>query len=233
MELTTPIQGVKGVGAKTEQLFQKTGVYTIGDILLRFPREYTRFPAPVEISEAAAGKKQAVILRVDAPVIVKRTRSMQIAIYNGVYQDTKMEFLWFHMPYIRSTLVKGQTFILYGNVQNKSGLLSMEQPAVYTPEQYEEIADSLQPVYGLTAGLTNNLYKKTLRQILEQRQLLPEYLPAVTRQTYGLAEYNYAVSQIHFPKDFDTLAQARRRLVFDEFFCLFYICSCKRAGAEN
>ena len=76
MELTTPIRGVKGIGEKTEQLFQKMGVYTVGDILLRFPREYIRFPDPAEISEAAAGKKQAVILRVDAPVIVKRTRSM-------------------------------------------------------------------------------------------------------------------------------------------------------------
>ncbi len=218
MELTTPIQGVKGVGAKTEQLFQKAGVYTIGDILLRFPREYTRFPAPVEISEAVAGKKQAVILRVDAPVIVKRTRSMQIAICNGTHQDTKMEFLWFHMPYIRNTLAKGQTFILYGSVQNKSGLLSMEQPVIYTPVQYGAVADSLQPVYGLTAGLTNHLYKKTLRQVLDQQLLLPEYLPSGTRQAYSLAEYNYAVSQIHFPKDFETLAQARRRLVFDEFF---------------
>ncbi|MCI8892634.1 MAG: ATP-dependent DNA helicase RecG [Eubacterium sp.] len=218
MELTTPIQGVKGVGAKTEQLFQKMGVYTIGDILLRFPREYTRFPAPVEISEAVAGKKQAVILRVEAPVIVKRTRSMQISIGSGTHQDTKMEFLWFHMPYIRNTLIKGQTFILYGSVQNKSGLLSMEQPVIYTPLQYETVADSLQPVYGLTAGLTNNLYKKTLRRILDQKMLLPEYLPSETRNTYSLAEYNYAVSQIHFPKDFDTLAQARRRLVFDEFF---------------
>ena len=87
MEITTPISGVKGVGAKTEQLFQKTGVYTVGDILLRFPREYTKFPAPVEIDEAVAGRKQAVIFRVDAPVIVKRTRSMQLAILTGTYRN--------------------------------------------------------------------------------------------------------------------------------------------------
>ena len=109
MELTTPISGVKGVGAKTEQLFQKIGVYTIGDILLRFPREYTKFPAPITISEAVAGKKQAVTLCVESPVIVKRTRSMQIAILSGTHQNKKMEFLWFRMPYIRNTLKKGQT----------------------------------------------------------------------------------------------------------------------------
>lgn len=218
MEITTPVSGVKGVGAKTEQLFQKTGVYTIGDILLRFPREYTRFPEPVEISGASAGKKQAVIVRVESPVIVKRTKAMQIAILNGTHLDKKMECLWFRMPYVRNTLTRGQTFILYGNVQEKGGLLSMEQPVIYTPVQYEAVAGSLQPVYGLTSGLTNNLYKKTLRQVLDAGLLLPDYLPAQTKKTYGLAEYNYAVSQIHFPKDFDALADARRRLVFDEFF---------------
>lgn len=218
MELVTPIKGVKGVGEKTEQLFQKTGVYTIGDILLRFPREYIRFPVPVEISEAKTGKKQAVFVCVDAPVIVKRTRSMQLAILNGTHQGRKMEFLWFRMPYVRNTLTKGQAFVLYGSVQEKGGSLSMEQPVIYTPKQYEALADSLQPVYGLTNGLTNNLYKKTLRQVLEMQLLLPEYLPQETREKYGLAEYNYAVSQIHFPQNLDTLAQARRRLVFDEFF---------------
>lgn len=233
MEITTPINVVKGVGAKTEQLFQKTGVYTIGDILLRFPREYTKFPIPVEISKAAVGHKQAVIVRVDAPVIVKRTRSMQIAILTAMHQNQKMECLWFRMPYVRNTLVKGQTFILYGTVQDKSGLLSMEQPVIYTQEQYQSVADSLQPVYGLTMGLTNNLYKKTLRQVLDAGMLLPDYLPAETKKTFGLAEYNYAVSQIHFPKDFDALTQARRRLVFDEFFLfLLYMHLQKEQGQK-
>lgn len=233
MNITTPVSGVKGVGAKTEQLFQKMGVYTIGDILLRFPREYTKFPAPVEVGGAVAGKRQAVIVHVDAPVIIKRTRSMQIAILNVVHPEKKLECLWFRMPYVRNTLGKGQTFILYGMVQDKGGILSMEQPAIYTPAQYEDLADSLQPVYGLTAGLTNNLYKKTLRQVLEAGILLPDYLPIETKKTYGLAEYNYAVSQIHFPKDFDTLAQARRRLVFDEFFLfLLYMQLQKEQGQK-
>ena len=220
MDITTPIKGVKGVGAKTEQLFQKAGVYTIGDILLRFPREYARFPAPIEISQAKSGTKQAVILYVDSPAVVKRTRAMQITVCTGRHLNTRMEFLWFRMPYVRNTLVKGETFILYGNVQEKEGRLCMEQPVIYTPTQYEKIADSLQPVYGLTAGLTNNTYKKTLHQVLdfEPKLLLPEYLPEETRLKFQLAEYNYAIAQIHFPDDFDALTQARRRLVFDEFF---------------
>ena len=218
MELTTPIHGVKGVGAKTEQLFQKTGVYTVGDILLRFPREYAQFPEPVEIDEAVADKRQAVILRVDAPAVVKRARSMPVTVCAGRHGQAQMEFVWFRMPYVRNTLKSGETFILYGRAQQKGTGLSMEQPAIYTPEQYSALAGTLQPVYGLTAGLTNNLYRKTLRQVLDEKLLQRDHLPDGIRKKCRLAEYNYAVSQIHFPDSFEALTQARRRLVFDEFF---------------
>ena len=218
MDITTPIRGIKGVGAKTEQLFQKTGVYTVGDILLRFPREYAKYPVPIEIDNAVAGAKAAVILHVENPAVVKRARSMQITICIGSLGSTQMEFIWFRMPYVRNSLIKGQTYILYGSVQDKNGRLTMEQPSIYTPSQYEALSDTLQPIYSLTTGLTNNLYKKTLHQIFDQSILLKEYLSVETREKYELTEYNYAVSQVHFPTDFDSLTKARRRLVFDEFF---------------
>lgn len=218
MDISTPIRGVKGVGAKTEQLFQKAGVYTVGDILLRFPREYIRFPQPVEISEALEQTTCAVIVRIDRPVVVKYTRSMPVAYYQGVQGEAKLEFVWFHMPYVRNTLAVGQVFLLYGKVVNKNGMLAMEQPAIYTRSQYDAISGSLQPVYALTGGLTNNLYKKTLRQVMEHKLLFAEYLPDAARKRLRLAEYNYALMQIHFPADFDALTDARRRLVFDEFF---------------
>ncbi len=219
--IDAPIKSVKGVGAKTELLFQKIGVYTIGDILLRFPREYAAFPQPVEIStisQAAPGRRQAVIFRAENAAIVKYTRSMPVTIANGSHQGVSMEFLWFRMPFVKNTLKRGQTYILFGCVLNKSGRLSMEQPLIHTPEQYAALAGTLQPVYGLTAGLTNNLYKKTLRWVLGQNLLLPEYLPQKIREAHGLAELNDAVLHVHFPADFEALTKARRRLVFDEFF---------------
>ena len=88
--IDAPIKSVKGVGAKTELLFQKIGVYTIGDILLRFPREYAAFPQPVEIStisQAEPGRRQAVIFRAENAVIVKYTRSMPVTIANGSHQE--------------------------------------------------------------------------------------------------------------------------------------------------
>ena len=44
MNLNSPIREIKGIGVKTEQLFQQLGVYTVGDILLYFPRDYEKYP---------------------------------------------------------------------------------------------------------------------------------------------------------------------------------------------
>ena len=97
----------------------------------------------------------------------------------------------------------------------------MEQPALYTPEDYAALGANLQPVYPSVEGLTSARISKTLAQVLDQAELSREYLPSWIRSRYRLSEWNYAVRTIHFPPDEEELLFARRRLVFDEF--LFFI----------
>lgn len=94
----------------------------------------------------------------------------------------------------------------------------MEQPEYFTPEAYREKLDTMQPIYGLTAGLSNKTVSKAVRQALDERDLNPEYLPEEIRMDQELAEYNFALRTIHFPVKWEDLLLARRRLVFDEFF---------------
>ncbi len=231
--LTQPIRSVKGVGAKTEQLFQKTGVYTTGDILFRFPREYTKYPKAVEIPEALVdtNKKQAVLLRVESPATVKNGKKMPVTVITGKRAGVAMEFVWFRMPYVKSTLKNGETFILYGAVQTKGARRFMEQPVIYAPEKYAQIEGTLQPVYGLTAGLSNHIYKKTLRQALLQDLQLKECFAKDLLEKYGLMGYEQALYQIHFPESMKTLLEARRRFVFEEFF--FFLLAMQKSKTQN
>ena len=94
----------------------------------------------------------------------------------------------------------------------------MEQPVIYSPKDYEEIQERFLPVYGLTSGITNRLMSKTLQSILGIVDEFPEYLPQNTFDDFSLYSEDYAFRQIHFPDSMDTLVEARKRLVFDEFF---------------
>ncbi len=94
----------------------------------------------------------------------------------------------------------------------------MEQPVIYTQEQYAALEGAFLPVYALTGGISGNQIMRAVRTALDGGELFTDYLPAPVRDTYQLCEYNYAIKQIHFPDDMDTLITARKRLVFDEFF---------------
>lgn len=218
MNHNSSIQEIKGVGAKTEALFHKLGVYTVGDILLHYPRTYVQYPEAKHVNEAADGETAAVIGRVLKTPVVRRGKSMPVTVTSIGAQGVEIELVWFRMPYIKNTLKPGNTYVFYGKVTAKNAKLVMEQAAVFSVEQYASVERVFLPVYGLTGGISNNQVTKTVRAALLEEELFKDYLPADIRERYQLCEYNYAIKQIHFPDDMDTLITARHRLVFDEFF---------------
>lgn len=218
MDRNSPISDIKGIGAKTEELFHKLGVYTVGDMLLHYPRTYIQFPAAKYVNEAAEGEAAAVIGRIVRTPVVRKARNMPITVTSIGAAGVEMELIWFRMPYVKNNLKFGNTYIFYGKIAKKNGKLLMEQPAIYTQEQYAAMEQAFLPVYALTGGVSNNLVMKTVRTALLDENLFRDYIPADLREKYELCEYNYAIKQIHFPDDMDTLITARKRLVFDEFF---------------
>lgn len=218
MERNSPLQELKGIGAKTEELFHKLGVYTVGDILLHYPRTYVQFPAAKQAEETADGETAAVMGRVLKTPVVRRGKSMQVTVAYVGGDGGGMELVWFRMPYIKNNLKPGNTYVFYGKVTYKNGHPVMEQPVIYSGEQYADMEHMFLPVYGRTGGISNNQIIKTVRTALLCETLFMEYLPEKLRDKYQLCEYNYAVKQIHFPDTMDTLITARKRLVYDEFF---------------
>jgi len=121
---------------------------------------------------------------------------------------------------------------LRGRISRRKNGIVMEHPEVFYPaHRYEEKLDTLQPVYGLTAGLTNNAVMKAIRQALDGLDLSRERLPEEIRMKYGLAEYNYSLRGIHFPGDKEVFYHARKRLVFEEF--LNFILSLRKLKDSN
>ncbi len=221
MDITSPITGIKGIGEKTQKSFAKMGVYTVGDILLHFPRNYVKFPEITDIDElnnVNESQDYAIHAVIRKAPLVKNTGRMQITLQDIGSPGHMIQLIWYRMPYLKAQLSQGRHLIFYGRIKPKGGKYVMEQPVVYEVEKYEAIRDTLQPVYSITSGITNNLIVKTVKEALANDRLLGDYLPPKIRGAYGFCEYNYAMKQIHFPDDFDALIEARRRLVFDEFF---------------
>ena len=85
MRQDSSITEIKGIGEKTKKLFEKMGVYTVGDILLHFPRNYIQYPHPVPIDEMTAEHMQtedklAIVARIERTPVTRSGRHMQVTL---------------------------------------------------------------------------------------------------------------------------------------------------------
>ena len=228
----TPIREIKGIGEKTEKLFEKLNIYTAGDLLRYYPRGYDVYEEPVPVSEVEEGKVCTVTGAIFGRVQVAGNRRLPVTTLHVRDLTGTLKAVWFRMPFLRNTFAGGGAVTLRGRVVRKGRELVMEQPEIfYPPQKYEEKSGTLQPIYGLTKGLTNNGVSKAVGQVLKNLDLSREVLPEDLRMKYGLAEYNYALRGIHFPEDKEVYFHARKRLVFEEF--LAFILSLRRLKDSN
>jgi len=109
-------------------------------------------------------------------------------------------------------------YLFTGKLQKKYGKLEVASPEY---EKAEIAIDKIVPIYPSVNGLSQKIWRKLIGEVLEQlRGQLQECLPFWIRKEYLLCECNFAIENIHFPQTQERFFQARRRLVFEEFFLL-------------
>ena len=234
--MSRSLRTLKSEEKKTEKLLHKAGIADVEGLLRYYPRNYDVYEMPENIADLEEGTVKAVSAAVSSGVYMNTAGRLKVITVTVSDKSGRLNVVWFNAPYLRSMLKKGSVFVFRGRVVRKNGKLELEHPEIFTPAAYEEVLHNMQPVYRLTAGLTNKALTKLVRQTLEDRSLQTEYLPDEIRERYQLADINFALRAIHFPGNMEELLTARKRLVFDEF--LLFILSVqllkeKTEEAEN
>ncbi|NLZ82012.1 MAG: ATP-dependent DNA helicase RecG [Clostridiales bacterium] len=212
------IRILKGIGEKTEKLFWKLNIFTTDDLLRNYPRTYDVYMDPVPIDELQTDTISAVKGMIVKSLNVTRIRNLEIITGNIRSGNNNLALTWFNMPFLQKTIRPGSQYIFRGRLVNKNGRITMEQAEIFTLGDYEKVVSIMQPIYGLTAGLSNKMVVKIVKQLLDEDILYEDCLPEYIKEKYQLIEYNLALNTIHFPKNKDEFILARKRLVFEEFF---------------
>ena len=188
MKETQALDSLKGIGEKTKQIFQKAGISDVGDLLHYFPRTYETFGDVTEISELKEGQTAAVYAWLERDLSVNRIHALQMT--KGVLRDKSgaVDVVWYHMPYLKNTLKRGAHLVFRGKLTMKKKHLTMEQPSVYEPAEYQALRSVLQPVYPLCEGLTNNMLQKAMHQVMADEELTREYLPEELLSSFSLED---------------------------------------------
>ena len=194
------------------------------DLVGLYPRDYELYQEPAFISTLSPDYENTNVV-IDGVVSKKIDvyHTGKLAVISTFINDEngdRIKCTWFNMPFLKSSLKLGMRYIFRGRFVIKNGIKILEQPQMYTRSQYSEIEGTMQPIYPLTKGLSNKTVANAVHQALEKFDagLEKEYIPGYVRQKNELAEHNYAVVNIHFPKSMEDYIQARKRLAFEEFF---------------
>lgn len=219
MDWNDSVMTVKGVGPKTAALMGKLGITTVGELLEYYPVSYDSYEAPVTVRQENFLDFAAVQGTIITSPSIRQMNRKQIVVSqirdrNG---DT-LRVIWFHMPFLRGTMKPGMQFVLRGRLHGYGSARTMEHPQIFTLGAYDALIGSHQPIYALTAGLTSKTIGKAVSQVWESGIEIEESLSQDQRERWKLMNKKQAIQQIHFPQENAMLQEARKRLVFEEFY---------------
>jgi len=245
LELSTPVQYVKGVGPRIGEVLAGKGIHTVGDLLHYLPFRYEDRLNPRGISELRAGEMATVVGEVRNSGLF-RTRSMPIFQLTVGQGRARLRCLWFNATYLQDKFKPGQMIALYGKVEEdqRSHELQIVQPQfemLGDPTDSGEngagnaaekkAAESLEigrivPIYEAIGRLTPRWFRKVIRTALDNLTPdLPDPIPAAVRAHLGLISPRAALWNVHWPEpgeSFDNLQSSRTpahiRMIFDELF---------------
>ncbi|MCR5420968.1 MAG: ATP-dependent DNA helicase RecG [Lachnospiraceae bacterium] len=209
MDIKEDIIKLKGIGEKTIKYYHRVGIFTYGDLMYYFPRDYIKYEQASKPVDDNIGTKVYVKGRIVSGPLKKRGKRMMFVTARIDSDGVLIDAVWFNMPYISNMLENGNEYVFGGTLLKKGLYFQLEHPAVFKTDDYDRLVNTLQPVYPLTKGLSNNALKKSITGVLKLDN------DAVTVEGVPVGK---ALKDIHFPKSAEELHKARAVLVYDEFF---------------
>ncbi|WP_446454872.1 ATP-dependent DNA helicase RecG [Tuanshanicoccus yangjingiae] len=209
------IRVLKGMGPKRMELFEKLGIRTIRDLLFHFPFRYEDIQVR-ELGTILDQEKVTLKGTIVSPPVVNfyGHKKSRLSFRMAVSDSEIIQVTFFNQPYLKKQLELGQVRAIYGKWQsNQQSLLGMKM----IKEQTE--GDTLSAVYPTVKGLKQTTLETVIRQGFEYLDgNIPEIIPHYLNEKYRMWPMGQALYYMHFPKEMAEHQQAKRKIIFSEFF---------------
>jgi ATP-dependent DNA helicase RecG len=222
ISLQKSIQYLKGIGPQRASLLAKLGIFTLQQLLEYYPRRYEDRSQIQFVQQLHHGELQTIAGRIVSSSEVKPRRGLTITKI-GVVDATGVAYgVWFNQPYIKNQYKQGMEVILSGRVEKRQREIQILDPEIEPKDNGEAVhVARIVPIYPGTENLSQRVLRTIVKQVLDQGiGQISDPLPDWIKQKHGLMDKPLSVSNIHFPIDDISLAQAKRRLVYEELFIL-------------
>ncbi len=238
-EIKTPVSSIAGIGPQLTKTLAKVNVFTVGDLLQYFPRDYEDRTQKVTFREQSqhSGKVHTV-----AQVTAHewfgygKMKTLKIIVNDGT---GSAELICFNRAFLEKSLIPGTLITITGKFEVKYNRLqstSFEAVKMEVPEELQNHIkeyrfDAIQPVdcgvipvYPLTEGLTQKAVSKAIGHALQQyAHGIENELPESLIEKHGLLQKQDALRLIHQPQTIIQAQEARKTLAYEELYHFQYI----------
>ena len=219
--MDTDIRKLYGVGEVRASAYGRMGIRTVEDLLLHYPRGYEHRGNVVLLSQADGTTKSAHLLTVATEPKSTRIKGRMSLLKFCAYDDSGIcQITFFNQDFLRTAFPLGATFRFYGKVEKVGKNYAMSSPA-FEPFREDAVLPPLVPVYPLTEGISRKQIAKDIASAMTLAASATDaadFLPEEIRHRNGLCTHAFALRNIHNPDSFSSLAAAKKRLIFEEFF---------------
>ena len=220
-DIKTPVSSIAGIGPQLTKTLAKVNVFTVGDLLQYYPRDYEDRTKKIPFRDYAQGGKVHTVAQVISHEWFGygKMKTLKIIVDDG---SARAELICFNRAFLEKSLVPGtivtvtgQFFVKYGALQSTA----FEVIKHTDPSQTEPMESGVIPVYPLTEGLTQKALSKAIGQALQQyAHGIENELPEDLIKKHGLLSKQDALRLIHKPADLAQAKTARHTLVYEELF---------------
>lgn len=218
--LFADVQTLPGVGPKSAEALENLGVTRPRDLIFTLPTTgITRRPVE-HLSDLHPPETATVTVTVMRHALpTARKRPYRVICSDG-QADLVLVFFHDRRDWLEKQLPVGERRIISGKVEFFDGVAQMVHPDHILPPDSPPPPD-FEPVYPLSAGLTERQMEKAVQGALTRAPELPEWIDAALLEREGWPSWHSALKAAHAPagrEDLAPTAKARARLAYDEFF---------------
>ena len=238
-DIKTPVSSIAGIGPQLTKTLAKVNVFTVGDLLQYFPRDYEDRTQKVTFREQAQhyGKVHTVAQVTGHEWFgYGKMKTLKILVND---ETGSAELICFNRAFLEKSLVPGTLITVTGKFEvkyNKLQSTAFEAVKMPIPEELQNHIkeyrfDDIQPVdcgvipiYPLTEGLTQKAVSKAIANALQQyAHGIEDELPAELIQKRGLMKKQEAIRLVHQPQSIAQAQDARSTLAYEELYHFQYI----------
>ena len=217
--LSDPITILKGIGPSKAAQFAALNIHTLQDLICHFPRGYEDRTRLVTIDQLEVDKPACFRATVmNTPRTAHIRKGLDITKVQVADHTARLTLTFFNQKFTTNQLQYGKEYFFYGAVSGDFIGYNMASPSFEPLDAPPVTTRRILPIYPLTAGLSNAAVLKAVRQALAICDVPAEIIPEPVRRQYGILPAERAYYAIHEPSSMAEAEQAKRRLIFEEFF---------------